>query len=470
MTKHRKTRIKSARKREITFNFLADFIMKPKSSSHTNFQLSLTKIPLHSLVSKEHPLVKLASISNWKSLKESFGRFFEETGRPAIPTRLMIALHYLKYLNDLSDKEVVAMWVENPYWQFFSGGQFFEYELPIDSSSMTRWRQRIKKPGAEEFLLETIRLGLMTKVVKPSEIKNVNIDTTVQEKNIRFPTDARLYQRALTKLARLAKKEGIELRQTYSRVSKKILKKQQTRKNSRKFADSKKCTKKLRTLLGRVIRDVERKMQNPTEKLLNLLEIYKKIHAQEKNSKNKIYSVHEPDTSCIAKEKVHVKYEFGSKVSIVSTNKSNFILAAINFQGNPTDCKTFAPALEQLSNFDLDVKNVFVDKGYKGHEIKDKTVHICTSDKKKKGRTLWTQVKRRAAVEPVIGHLKSDSCLGKNKLSGIEGDSFNVIFSCIAFNLRKMLKRLKSLVLYFFYACFITLLPAQCQKAHKVAA
>lgn len=418
--------------------------MKPKTPPNTNRQFSILKIELTSIISMSHELVKLAEIIEWKNLEERFGEFYcQDNGRMAISTRLMISLHYLKYLNNMSDVEVLAHWVENPYWQFFSGMKHFEHRLPINSSSMTKWRKRIAKSGAEELLKQTIEAGLKLKVITPQHFENINVDTTVQEKNVRFPTDARLYHRCLIKLVKAAKEQGIILRQTYTRNSKKLLILQQRYAHSRKISLSRQCTKKLKTLFGRVLRDIQRKLINSNDKLQQLIDISTKIYFQKKNDKNKIYSVHEPQTACISKGKAHKKYEFGSKVSITTTSKSNFILGALSFLGNPHDGKTLSPALEQIKSFGFEPKNIFVDFGYKGHGIKDSKVYLC---KHKRGvsRNLWGKMKRRAAIEPVIGHLKSEYGLERNKLSKNLGDMLNVILSSAAFNLKKLLNWLKS--------------------------
>lgn len=418
--------------------------MKPKPSPNSNKQFSMLKIELTSIISMVHELVKLSEIIDWPSLEARFGEFYcQDNGRAAISTRLMISLHYLKYLNDLSDVEVLAHWVENPYWQFFSGMKHFEHKIPIDSSSMTKWRNRIAKSGAEELLKQTIEAGLKLKVITPQHFENVNVDTTVQVKNVRFPTDARLYYRCLARLVKAAKENGIVLRQTYTRNSKKLLILQQRYAHSRKFSLSRQCTKKLKTLFGRVLRDIQRKLINPSSNLAKLIEVATKIYNQKRADKNKIYSVHEPETACIAKGKVHKKYEFGSKVSVTTTNKSNFILGALSFSGNPHDSKTLSPSLAQIQSFGLKPKNIFVDLGYRGHGITDSTVHIC---KYKRGisKNLWKKMKRRAAIEPVIGHIKSEHRLDCNRLSKGIGDTLNAILSCAAFNIKKLLHWLKS--------------------------
>jgi IS5 family transposase len=178
----------------------------------------MQKTELAKLVNKNHPLVKLAKTIDWQNFDEQFGMSYSpQTGRPGISTRLMVSLHYLKYTHDLSDEAVLRGWVENPYWQYLSGMKYFEYQMPIDPSTMSRWRKRIKDAGAEELLKETIQAGLRLQIIKPNQLKRVNVDTTVQEKYIRFPTDARLYDRMRQRLVKAARGEGITLRQSYVR-------------------------------------------------------------------------------------------------------------------------------------------------------------------------------------------------------------------------------------------------------------
>ncbi|HZJ08475.1 MAG TPA: IS5 family transposase, partial [Trueperaceae bacterium] len=242
--------------------------MKPRRSGTEDPQGELFKSELRYLVDERHPLVKLAAEVDWEQFEKTFGLTYDEkVGRPGIPTRLMVALHYLKYSFDVSDELVVQGWVENPYWQFFSGEKFFQHELPIDPSSMTRWRRRVGEAGAEELLRETIQAGLRLKLIKPTQLQRVNVDTTVQEKNIRFPTDARLLDRARERLVKLAQVEGIELRQSYVRVGKRALKQQSRYAHAQQFKRAGKSTRKLKTILGRVIRDVERKASDPSQEL-----------------------------------------------------------------------------------------------------------------------------------------------------------------------------------------------------------
>jgi transposase, IS5 family len=234
--------------------------MKPRRSEHKKRQSELFRIELMKIIDSNHSLAKLAKVVDWERLEKVFGSTYcPDNGRPAISTRVMVALHYLKYTHNLSDEDVVAGWVENPYWQHFSGMKYFEHTMPIHPSSMCRWRKRIGEAGAEELLQETIEAGLKLKAVKAFMLKRINVDTTVQEKEVRFPTDARLYERARKRLVNAVKKRKIMIRQNYNRKAKQLLFQQSRYAHARQMKRARKCTRKLRTYLGRVIRDIERK-------------------------------------------------------------------------------------------------------------------------------------------------------------------------------------------------------------------
>jgi IS5 family transposase len=372
------------------------------------------------------------------------GRNHRNPQEPGIPTRLMVALHYLKYTLDLSDEQVVRGWVENPYWQYLSGEKFFQHELPIDPSSMTRWRQRIGEAGAEELLKETIQAGLRLKLIKPAQLKRVNVDTTVQEKNLRFPTDARLYDRARERLVAQAQAEGIPLRQTYVRVGKHLLKQSSRYAHAKQFKRAKRTTKKLRGYLGRVIRDIERKAGNPSEQMTELLATSKRIHLQERKDKNKVYSVHEPDVECISKGKAHKRYEFGCKVSITAASKGGWVVGAKAFHGNPYDGHTLPASIEQTQRITgQEPEQAYADMGYRGHKYQGECqVHVDKPRRGKIPKSTWKWMKRRSAIEPSIGHMKASKRLDRNRLKGKEGDCINVILSAAGMNIHKILKAL----------------------------
>jgi IS5 family transposase len=325
------------------------FNMKPMKPPQENRQRDLFRTELIHIIDPRHSMVKLAKVVDWTGLDELFGSTYcPDNGRPGVSTRLMVSLHYLKYTYNLSDEDVVCGWVENPYWQYFSGMKYFEHEPPIDPSSMTRWRKRIGESGAEKLLEETIAAGLKLKAVKSHQLKRVNVDTTVQEKEIRFPTDARLYDRARQRLVDAAKERCIHLRQNYSRNAKHLLAQQSRYVHARQMKRAKRCNRKLRTYLGRVIRDIERKYPEPDAQLQTLLKIGTRIFHQKQKDKNKIYSVHEPDVECISKGKAHKHYEFGCKVSVAATSRGGWFVGAMAVHDNPYDGHTLKDALKQV--------------------------------------------------------------------------------------------------------------------------
>jgi len=428
--------------------------MKPKQSPVKKRQGDLFRVELVRIVDRGHGLVKLSETVDWNRLEEVFGSTYcDDNGRPGVSTRLMVALHYLKYTHNLSDEEVVYGWVENPYWQYFSGMKWFEHKVPINSSSMTRWRKRIGEAGAEELLKETIETGLKLKAVKSYQLKRVNVDTTVQEKEIRFPTDARLYDRARKRLVDAAKERGIELRQNYNRKSKQLLHKQSRYAHAYQMRRARRCTGRLRTFLGRVIRDIERKHPEPDEQLQTLLDVGAKIFHQKRKDKNKTYSVHAPEVECISKGKAHKRYEFGCKVSVAATSRGGWFVGAMAVHGNPYDGHTLAGSLSQVERIAKQPEHAFVDRGYRGHDYQGAIkVHV---DKIRRGTTaksLWRWMKRRAAIEPGIGHLKRKHRMERNRLKGKQGDNVNAILSAAGMNFWKLLKWAAALLRFLFWS------------------
>jgi IS5 family transposase len=399
----------------------------------------------------------LAKVVDWNRFEEVFGATYcPDNGRPAISTRMMVALHYLKYTHNLSDDDVVTAWVENPYWQYFCGMQWFEHEMPIHPSSMSLWRKCIGDAGAEELLIETIKTGLVLKAIKPHQLARVNVDTTVQEKEIRFPTDARLYDRARQRIAAAAKKSGIELRQNYNRKAKALLTQQSRYAHAKQLKRAKKCTRSLKTILGRVIRDVERKCPDPKPQLDLLLSTATKIYQQHRKNKNKIYSVHAPEVECISKGKADIRYEFGCKVRVAATSKGGWFVGAMAVHGNQYDGRTLADTIKQIERIAVSPQHVFADMGYRGHDYDgDIEVHV---DKRRRGRTarsLWRWMKRRAAIEPGIGHLKREHRMDRNRLKGTIGDRINAILSATGMNFAKLLRWAAAFLRFIFESLFL---------------
>jgi transposase, IS5 family len=433
--------------------------MKPKKSEHKP-QRELFRVELSLLVDSNHPLVKLGGRINWAAFEEHLApTYHDKTGAPGIDTRLMVALHYLKYQHDLSDEAVVAGWVENPHWQHFSERQYFEHELPINPSSMTRWRKRQGEAGAEAMLKATIETGVAMGVIRPAQVTHVNVDTTVQTKDVRYPTDARLYDRARERLVKQARKSGVSIKQSYERVGRKLVMMSGRYAHARQMKRSKRCVRKLRTNLGRVIREIER--QGAPESLRTLLDTSKRIHVQKRGDQEKIYSVHEPEVACIAKGKAGRKYEFGQKVSIATTSKGGWLLGALCVPGNPYDGHTLKAQMEQVERLYIKkehLKTVHVDMGYRGHGYTGPAEVLV--DRRGRGqipKRIWRWMKRRAAVEPTIGHLKSDYRLERNRLKGRLGDALNALFSAAAMNFKKLL----GFFLAFLLRLLSSLLPAR---------
>lgn len=406
------------------------------------------KVRLALIVSHEHPLYRLAEAIDWTRFETEFGLLYAEAvGRPGLPTRLMVGLHYLKYLFDESDESVVAKFVENPYWQFFCGGEYFEHELPCHPTSLVRWRRRIGTDGMEKLLTETLSTAKRERALKESEIKQVNVDTTVQEKAIAFPTDARLYHKARRALVRAARSADINLRQSYARLSKQALARQGRYAHAKQMKRARRETKRLRLYLGRVIRDIRRKCARPGVQLKLLLERAQRILQQQRHDTKKLYSVHAPEVECIAKGKAHRPYEFGCKVAVVTTAKTNWVVGIDAVHDNPYDGATLAPAIKQVERITaVRPEAAFVDRGFKGAAHHPKDVAVYVSGRKRLTRTLKALLRRRSAIEPVIGHLKGDHKMERNQLLGKDGDRINALLTGCGFNLRKLWRFFKAAV------------------------
>ena len=431
------------------------FLMRPNERSATP-QSDLFRLRLVNLIDLRHELCRLGDEMHWQTLVEEFGLLYAEQGRPGVPIRLMVGLHYLKHAYGLSDEVVVKSWVENPYWQYFCGEEFFRHQLPIDPSQMTRFRTRLGEAGCERLLALTIRAGVATEAVRPRSFADVTVDTTVQEKAIAFPTDGRLYYKGREWLVRLARANGIELRQSYRRRGKQALFMQNRYGAARQMRRARRELKRSKIYLGRVHRDLQRKLSAHSmevqQRFVEPMARVARLLAQQRQDKHKLYSLHAPEVECIAKGKVHKKYEFGIKVSLAATQRDNFIVGALALPGNPFDGHTLQSALSQVERLtDTKPKRCFVDRGYRGHGIEDTEVYIA-GQKRGITRALRRALKRRNAIEPIIGHTKHDGLMGRNYLKGSAGDAMNAILAAAGHNLRIILRKLRLSWLYFFRA------------------
>ena len=284
--------------------------MKPKSPPTVN-QGDLFRSQLRHIIDLTHPMVQLSHRLDWSMVDREWGACFRShRGRPALSTRLMAGLMILQHMHDLSDGEVVKFWQENPYWQYFCGMETFQHKMPIHPSSMVRWPKYVGEEGAKKLLRLSIEVAHQNNVVSTHDLRQVNVDTSVQEKAITYPTDSKLYLKALLRVVQLSKANGLVLRQTYTRTAKVHALKAARYAHAKQYQRMNRELRLLKTKLGRVIRDIERQSFD-CPKLRDLLSIAKRLHTQQRKDKNKLYSVHAQEVACISKGKAHKRYEFG---------------------------------------------------------------------------------------------------------------------------------------------------------------
>ena len=414
--------------------------MKPKPQPRDAFDLF--RAHFDQMLDPGHELVVLAKKIDWRSLDAAFVNCYcPDIGAPAKAIRLMVGLHYLKYAFNESDESLVARWVENPYWQYFCGYTHMQHECPIHPTTMTKWRNRLGAERLEELLKETVRLAVREKHLPKTDLARVTVDTTVQEKNITFPTDSKLLYKAICKLCDAAKSRGIALRQSYVRVGKRAAVKAGRYAHAKQFKRMRRQLRKLRTYVGRLIRDIRRKSTTIDDDLATLLDRAGRIRDQRPEDTKKLYSLHEPEVQCISKGKAHKRYEFGQKVAVATTNRHNWIVAASLMEGNPYDGHTLTATLTNVEAITgVPVTDAYVDKGYRGHRYTGPAeVHIAGQRKKSATRSERVRRRRRSAIEPKIGHLKSDHRMGRCFLARLHGDAINAVLAAAGANLRKLL-------------------------------
>lgn len=425
--------------------------MKPKFQDRDSFELF--QAHFDQLLNPRHELVQLAQKIDWRRFEAAFANCYsEDMGAPGKATRLMVGLQFLKYTFDESDESVVARWVENPYWQCFCGFTHMQHEVPIDPSSMSRWRKRVGVDRLELMLQETIDLAKRDRQVSKRDLERVNVDTTVQEKNITYPTDSKLLYKAIVKLGDAAKSRGIPLRQSYVRVGKAAAVKVSRYAHAKQYKRMRRPLRRLRTYVGRLIRDIRRKADVVDPELATLMDRADRIRQQQPHDTHKLYSLHEPEVQCISKGKAHKRYEFGQKVAIATTNRGNWMVAANLLPGNPYDGHTLAETLTAIERVTgVAVTDAYVDKGYRGHGCtQDARVHVAGQRRAGTTRSERKRRRRRSAVEPKIGHLKSDHRMARCFLTGLEGDAINAVLAAAGSNLRKLLRRLSAALIRWF--------------------
>lgn len=450
---------------------------------------------LDGMVDPRHPLVVLTGRLPWAQIEQVLAPRFERKartpgtvttqdmlgeyavefgggigsgGRPRLPIRLMASLLYLKNSFNLSDEELVARWSENVVWQFFSGMAYYEPRLPCDATQIGRFRTALGEEGLEQLLKFTIQTAVEIKAIKPADLERVIVDSTVQEKAIAHPVDSRLLEIARYKVVKAAKAAGIALKQTFVAEGKELRRKAGGYAHAKQFKRLRKVVKRQRTILGVVMREVQRKQGAQIQAqaqaiaaggapnkepagatalgaLQTLLERAERIRTQQRHDKNKLYALHAPEVECIGKGKARKPYEFGVKVSLAVTHKQGLMVGARAFPGNPFDGHTLAQQLEQTTNLLQDLgrkpKQAIVDLGYRGVDADNPGVEIIHRGKYKTLTALQRRwLKRRQAIEPMIGHTKSDHRMDRCWLKGALGDALHAISCAAGYNIRWLMR------------------------------
>jgi IS5 family transposase len=427
--------------------------MRPKKQETTG-EGDLFRARLDQIINMEHELVELGGRIDWEHLDEEIAPLYSDKGRPGIATRFVIGLMLLKHIFALSDEEVCERWVYDPYFQYFTGEEFFQHRFPHERSDLSHWRKRLGSK-LDLLLAESLRVAHEAGALRTKDLKRVTVDTTVQPKAITFPTDAKLLHAAIRGLNRLVKEHGVRLRQSYLRVAKRAAMMAGRYAHAKQFNRHRRELRLLRTRLGRIIRDIRRRIAGNAglEAIFEwpLMKANRIRSQQQRQRGPKLYSFHAPEVECIGKGKANAPYEFGVKASIVTTNArapgGQFVLHASALPGNPYDGHTLAAAIEATESLTgCAIERAYVDKGYRGHDTANPRRVFISGQKRGVFGVVKYELRRRSAIEAVIGHMKTDGHLGRCFLKGRQGDAANVILSAVGQNLRRVLAWLRLLL------------------------
>src|SRR4249920_498838 len=427
--------------------------MRPKKHETTRSG-DLFRARLDQIINLKHELAQLADAIDWDWIDGEIAPLYSEKGRPGIETRFAVGLLLLKHIYGLSDEGVCERWVYDPYFQHFTGEEFFQHGFPHERSDLSHWRKRLGDK-LELLLAESLRVAHASGALRTRDLARVTVDTTVQPKNITFPTDAKLLHAAINGLNRIAKKHGVRLRQSYLRIAKRAAMMAGRYAHAKQFNRHRRELRILRTRLGRIIRDIQRRIVGKVELEAAFswpLSRADQIRSQQQRQRGwKLYSFHAPEVECIGRGKASAPYEFGVKASIVTTNArapgGQFVLHARTLPGNPYDGHTLRDVIEDTQNLTgCEIERAYVDKGYRGHAAQNPGRVFISGQKRGVFGAIKRELRRRSAIEPVIGHMKAEGHLGRCYLKGRDGDAANTILTAVGHNLRLVLAWLRALL------------------------
>lgn len=427
--------------------------MRPKKHETTGAG-DLFRARLDQIINLKHELAQLAGRIDWEWIDREIAPLYSDKGRPGIETRFAIGLLLLKHIYGLSDEGVCERWVYDPYFQHFTGEEFFQHAFPHERSDLSHWRKRLGDK-LELLLAESLRVAHESGALRTKDLARITVDTTVQPKNITFPTDAKLLHAAIKGLNRMAKKHGVRLRQSYVRIAQRAAMMAGRYAHAKQFNRHHRQLRLLRTRLGRLIRDIRRKIagREDIEAAFEApLSRASQIRSQQQRQRGwKLYSFHAPEVECIGKGKASAPYEFGVKASIVTTNArapgGQFVLHAKALPGNPYDGHTLRAVIEDTQNLTgREIERAYVDKGYRGHDAPHPRRVFISGQKRGVFGAIKRELRRRSAIEPLIGHMKAEGHLGRCYLKGRAGDAANAILTAVGYNFRRILAWLRMLL------------------------
>jgi len=427
--------------------------MRPKKHETTGVG-DLFRARLDQIINLKHELAQLAGKIDWSFIDGEIAPLYSDQGRPGIETRFVIGLLLLKHIYGLSDEGVCERWIYDPYFQHFTGEEFFQHAFPHERSDLSHWRKRLGDK-LELLLAESLRVAHESGALRTKDLARVTVDTTVQPKNITFPTDAKLLHAAIKGLNRMAKKHGVRLRQSYVRIAQRAAMMAGRYAHAKQFKRHHRELRLLRTRLGRLVRDIRRKIAG-REDIEAAFEVplsrASQIRSQQQRQRGwKLYSFHAPEVECIGKGKASAPYEFGVKASVVTTNArapgGQFVLHAKALPGNPYDGHTLRTVIEDTQRLTgREIERAYVDKGYRGHDALYPRQVFISGQKRGVFGAIKRELRRRSAIEPLIGHMKAEGHLGRCYLKGRAGDAANAILTAVGYNFRRILAWLRMLL------------------------